>query len=240
MAVLFHVQEFWKHSCFLLNTSSPVCLNFLNNCFNNKCSYSPLFQRLFWNFSYVLTHLILTITLWCRYVIILISNRRNRTKEKLSHIPKVIIHLASGKTWISMIAPKHLELVLLNMKYFNSILFYKIWSMLSLFGWLTEAVYCVIDLDPIQNGFFLNNKKDAIPQSVSQEEQQNVSSSFEMTQDTFSESEDNIIVFLVKVKESESEVTLSCPTLCDPTDYRLSYPSVGFFKQEYWSGLPFS
>ena len=158
MAVLFHVQEFWKHSCFLLNTSSPVCLNFLNNCFNNKCSYSPLFQRLFWNFSYVLTHLILTITLWCRYVIILISNRRNRTKEKLSHIPKVIIHLASGKTWISMIAPKHLELVLLNMKYFNSILFYKIWSMLSVFGWLKQFIVLLTWIQ-FKMAFFLTTKK---------------------------------------------------------------------------------
>ena len=42
-------------------------------------------------------------------------------------------------------------------------------------------------------------------------------------------------------KESESEVTQSCPTLCDPMDvvaYEAS-TSVGFSRQEYWSGLPF-
>ena len=32
--------------------------------------------------------------------------------------------------------------------------------------------------------------------------------------------------------ESESEVAQSCPTLCDPM-------SMGFSRQEYWSGLPF-
>ena len=46
--------------------------------------------------------------------------------------------------------------------------------------------------------------------------------------------------------ESESEVALSCPTLCDPVD--CSPPgsavheaplSMGFSRQEYWSGLPF-
>ena len=36
----------------------------------------------------------------------------------------------------------------------------------------------------------------------------------------------------MKVK-SESEVTQLCPTLCDPI-------SMGFSRQEYWSGLPFS
>ena len=31
----------------------------------------------------------------------------------------------------------------------------------------------------------------------------------------------------------------SCPTLCDPMDYSLSAPlSMGFSRQEYWSGLP--
>ena len=30
-----------------------------------------------------------------------------------------------------------------------------------------------------------------------------------------------------------------CPTLCDPIDHRLPGSSVhGFFRQEYWSGLP--
>ena len=41
--------------------------------------------------------------------------------------------------------------------------------------------------------------------------------------------------------ESESEVTQSCLSLCDPTDY-IAYqasPSMGFSRQEYWSGLPF-
>ena len=31
-----------------------------------------------------------------------------------------------------------------------------------------------------------------------------------------------------------------CPTLCDPRDYRHRAPlSLGFFRQEYWSGCPF-
>ena len=30
-----------------------------------------------------------------------------------------------------------------------------------------------------------------------------------------------------------------CPTLCDPMDYSPQAPlSMGFFRQEYWSGLP--
>ena len=32
-------------------------------------------------------------------------------------------------------------------------------------------------------------------------------------------------------------VAQSCPNLCDPVDYRLSL-SMGFSRQEYWSGLP--
>ena len=32
----------------------------------------------------------------------------------------------------------------------------------------------------------------------------------------------------------------SCPTLCDPTDGLLpGSPSLGFSRQEHWSGLPF-
>ena len=34
----------------------------------------------------------------------------------------------------------------------------------------------------------------------------------------------------------------SCPTLCDPIDDRLPHqapPSLGFSRQEHWSGLPF-
>ena len=34
---------------------------------------------------------------------------------------------------------------------------------------------------------------------------------------------------------------LSCPTFCDPVDCnRQAPPSMGFSRQEYWSGLPFS
>ena len=41
--------------------------------------------------------------------------------------------------------------------------------------------------------------------------------------------------------ESESEVTQSCPTFCDPVDCIAHQAplSMGFSKQEYWSGLPF-
>ena len=35
-------------------------------------------------------------------------------------------------------------------------------------------------------------------------------------------------------------VTQSCPTLCDPRTVAHQAPlSMGFSKQEYWSGLPF-
>ena len=38
--------------------------------------------------------------------------------------------------------------------------------------------------------------------------------------------------------ESESEVTQSCPTLCDPMDLANQVLlSMGFPRQEYWSGL---
>ena len=40
--------------------------------------------------------------------------------------------------------------------------------------------------------------------------------------------------------ESESEVAQSCPTLCNR--WTVAYqapPSMGFSRQEYWSGLPF-
>ena len=41
-------------------------------------------------------------------------------------------------------------------------------------------------------------------------------------------------------KESESEIAQSCPTLCHPVDCSPPAPlSMGFFRQEYWSGLPF-
>jgi len=40
--------------------------------------------------------------------------------------------------------------------------------------------------------------------------------------------------------QSESEVAQSCPTLCDPWTVAYQGPlSVGFSRQEYWSGLPF-
>ena len=40
--------------------------------------------------------------------------------------------------------------------------------------------------------------------------------------------------------ESESEVAQSCLTLCDPwTVAHQAPPSMGFSRQEYWSGLPF-
>ena len=39
---------------------------------------------------------------------------------------------------------------------------------------------------------------------------------------------------------SPSEVAQSCPTLCDPwTVAHKAPPSMGFSRQEYWSGLPF-
>ena len=39
---------------------------------------------------------------------------------------------------------------------------------------------------------------------------------------------------------TESEFTQSCPTLCDPwTVAHQGPPSMGFSRQEYWSGLPF-
>ena len=42
----------------------------------------------------------------------------------------------------------------------------------------------------------------------------------------------------VKMK---SEVTQSCPTLCNPMDSNLHQapPSMGFSRQKYWNGLPF-
>ena len=35
-------------------------------------------------------------------------------------------------------------------------------------------------------------------------------------------------------------ITQSCPTLCDPMDAYRAPLSIGFYRQEYWSGLPFS
>ena len=43
-----------------------------------------------------------------------------------------------------------------------------------------------------------------------------------------------------EMRESESEVTQSCPTLCDPMDCNYQAPlSMGFSRREYSSGLPF-
>ena len=37
-----------------------------------------------------------------------------------------------------------------------------------------------------------------------------------------------------------SEVAQSCPALCNPWTVAYQAPlSMGFFRQEYWSGLPF-
>ena len=50
-----------------------------------------------------------------------------------------------------------------------------------------------------------------------------------------------IIQSEVSQKESESEVAQSCLTLCDPMGSSLHQAllSMGFSRQEYWSGLPF-
>ena len=41
-------------------------------------------------------------------------------------------------------------------------------------------------------------------------------------------------------RKRESEVTQSCPTLCDPMDCSLpGSPAMEFSRKEYWSGLPF-
>ena len=40
--------------------------------------------------------------------------------------------------------------------------------------------------------------------------------------------------------EVSEVVTQSCLTLCNPVDYSLpGFSSMGFSRQEYWSGLPF-
>ena len=47
-------------------------------------------------------------------------------------------------------------------------------------------------------------------------------------------------VLNLRYSESESEVSQSGPTLWDPVDYSHQIPpSMGFSRQEYWSGLPF-
>ena len=46
---------------------------------------------------------------------------------------------------------------------------------------------------------------------------------------------------LFMYRKKESEAAQLCPTLCDPIDSSLHQapPSIGFSRQEYWSGLPF-
>ena len=46
---------------------------------------------------------------------------------------------------------------------------------------------------------------------------------------------------LQRFRKKDSEVAQSCPTLCDPMDSSLHQAplSMGFSRQEYWSGLPF-
>ena len=49
----------------------------------------------------------------------------------------------------------------------------------------------------------------------------------------------SLIPLYFRVKGSESEVAQSCPTLSDPMDYSPpGPPSMGFSRQEYWSGMP--
>ena len=49
------------------------------------------------------------------------------------------------------------------------------------------------------------------------------------------------MTFRISLKyESESEVAQSCPTLCDPWTVAYQTPlSMGFSRQECWTGLPF-
>ena len=49
---------------------------------------------------------------------------------------------------------------------------------------------------------------------------------------------DNLLEYHYAVTAAKS--LQSCPTLCDPIDSRPpGSPSLGFSRQEYWSGLPF-
>ena len=43
------------------------------------------------------------------------------------------------------------------------------------------------------------------------------------------------VLWLVSFGDSEVKVAQSCPTLCNPIDYK----SMEFSRPEYWSGLPF-
>ena len=42
----------------------------------------------------------------------------------------------------------------------------------------------------------------------------------------------------LRTKQLVVLVTQSCPTLCDPMDCSPQALSIGFPRQEYWSGLP--
>ena len=46
--------------------------------------------------------------------------------------------------------------------------------------------------------------------------------------------------FFFKVAATAAKSPQSCPTLCDPIDgAHQAPPSLGFSRQEHWSGLPF-
>ena len=50
-----------------------------------------------------------------------------------------------------------------------------------------------------------------------------------------------VCVYLYIFRERERDNAQSCPTLCDPwTVTHQTPPSMGFSRQKYWSGLPFS
>ena len=47
-------------------------------------------------------------------------------------------------------------------------------------------------------------------------------------------------VYVIEVTAAAVKSLQSCPTLCDPIDSNLpGSPSLGFSRQEHWSGLPF-
>ena len=44
----------------------------------------------------------------------------------------------------------------------------------------------------------------------------------------------------INIAAAAAKSLQSCPTLCDPTDgSQQAPPSLGFSRQEHWSGLPF-
>ena len=44
----------------------------------------------------------------------------------------------------------------------------------------------------------------------------------------------------INIAAAPAKSLQSCPTLCDPTDgSHQAPPSLGFSRQEHWSGLPF-